>query len=119
MYDRPSSSTVDHWPTVEEVLVALGAPSTTPSTTALETAAAAAADRVRLDTGYVDPDPLEVPAMLWEAALLLAVVTMKAPEAPFGIAAVFDAGALHVARRHPAYGGMIKGHRRGNAWGIA
>ena len=48
---------------------------------------------------------------LAQAALLLAVTTMKAPDAPFGVAAVFDTGGIYVARQNPNYQRLLKGSR--------
>lgn len=50
-------------------------------------------------------------ARLASAALLLAVSTYKAPDAPFGVAGVFDVAAIRVSREHPSYQGLIRGHR--------
>jgi hypothetical protein len=44
------------------------------------------------------------------AALILAVGAAKAPDAPHGIAAVFDMGALKVAADHPTYRRLLAGH---------
>jgi len=52
-----------------------------------------------------------------QAALLLAVMTAKAPDAPYGVAAVFDTGALYVAHQHPNYQMLLKGQR--SSFGIA
>lgn len=59
------------------------------------------------------PDPLEIEPTysLSQAALILAVMAVKAPDAPYGIAAVFDLGALRVAANHPTYTRMLTGHR--------
>ena len=46
-----------------------------------------------------------------QAALILAVQTLKAPEAPYGVAAVFDTGGLRVAAEHPTYQQMLLGER--------
>lgn len=58
-----------------------------------------------------DPAEVEPTNSLSNAALILAVMAVKAPEAPFGIAAVFDLGALRVAANHPTYLRMLTGHR--------
>jgi hypothetical protein len=42
----------------------------------------------------------------------LAVMVSKAPDAPYGIAAVFDTGGLAVAAQHPTYNRLLTGHRR-------
>ena len=51
------------------------------------------------------------------AALILATMAVKAPDAPFGVAAVFDTGGLRVAAQHPTYLRMLVGNRR--SFGIA
>lgn len=73
----------------------------------------AAIEQVILDTGWLEDDSgtLEVTASLYEAALLLAVSTYKAPEAPFGVAAVFDMGGIYVARQNPNYQRLLVGQR--------
>jgi hypothetical protein len=47
-----------------------------------------------------------------QAALILCVMVVKAPEAPYGIAAAFDLGAVRVAAEHPTYTKMLTGHRQ-------
>ena len=60
----------------------------------------------------VDPlEPREPDAKLESAALLLAVSTYKAPDAPHGVAGVFDVSAIRVAREHPNYQELIRGRR--------
>lgn len=54
-----------------------------------------------------------------EAALLLAVMIYKAPDAPHGIAAVFDTGGLTVAAEHPTYLRLLSGQRHPTAFPIA
>lgn len=74
----------------------------------------AAIEQVILDTGWnVDEDSgtVEVTASLYEAALLLAVATYKAPEAPHGVAAIFDMGGIYVARQNPHYQRLLVGQR--------
>lgn len=53
-----------------------------------------------------DPD-----AKLASAALLLAVSCYKAPDAPHGIAGVFDTAAIAVRDQHPQYQELLRGHR--------
>lgn len=53
-----------------------------------------------------DPD-----ARLASAAILLAVGCYKAPDAPFGVAGVFDVTAIRVSREHPSYDGLLRGKR--------
>lgn len=112
--ERPTTSTMPAWPTADDVRTQLGVPAGAGGD-ALTAAVAAAVDQVKIDTGW-DTDP-PIPSQLWSAALLLAVVTTKDPDAPHGIAAVFDTGALYVARDHPSYWRLLRGHRRG--WGVA
>lgn len=57
------------------------------------------------------PVPREPDAKLKAAALLLAVSTYKAPDAPFGVAGVFDVAAIRVAREHPSYQELVRGRR--------
>jgi hypothetical protein len=37
---------------------------------------------------------------------------MKAPDAPFGVAAIFDTGGIYVARQNPNYLRLLKGSRQ-------
>lgn len=125
------------WPTVASVKSALGV--TTDSKDALIAAAVGAAiEQVAIDIGYsdvlvseesspagsfvlsgdLDPDDESGPGeilpnySLSNAALILAVMAVKAPDAPYGIAAVFDVGAVRVAAQHPTYLRMLVGSRR-------
>lgn len=74
----------------------------------------AAIEQVITDVGY-DPDldsgMLEVTASMSAAALLLAVSCYKAPDAPHGVAAVFDLGGIYVARDQPHYQRLLVGQR--------
>jgi len=58
-----------------------------------------------------EPEPVEIvpTPSLAQAALILAVMAVKAPDAPFGVAAVFDTGGLRVAAEHPTYLRMLVG----------
>ena len=67
-----------------------------------------------------DPDPYAEPVEVAEipptnslnqAALILSVMAIKAPDAPYGIAAAFDLGAVQVAANHPTYQRMLTGQR--------
>jgi hypothetical protein len=99
---------VADWPTLAELKAELGVTDSLHDVS-LSSALAAAVEGVRADTGI---DVFAVPTdTLHRAALLLAVIVSKAPEAPFGIAAVFDVGAVQVARQHPTYTKMLKGNR--------
>jgi hypothetical protein len=54
---------------------------------------------------------IDVTDSLASAALLLAVSVSKAPDAPFGVASIFDSGGIYVARHNPNYTRLLKGHR--------
>lgn len=127
------------WPTVAEVKTILGV--TTDARDSVITAAVGAAiEHVLIDIGYrdvvvvylsnvfsasvvhPDDDPdesgdesgtgLYVPSYsISQAALILSVAAVKAPDAPYGIAAVFDTGGLRVAAEHPTYQQMLLGER--------
>jgi hypothetical protein len=123
------------WPTVAAVKRALGV---TVDTRDAEIAAAvgAAIEQVAVDCGYssievtqesapdgafslsaIVPDAEEAAEVVptfsqSQAALVLAVMVTKAPDAPFGVAAVFDLGGLRVAAEHPTYTRLLTGHRQ-------
>ena len=129
------------WPTVDQLKRTLGVGSVDSAEldAALSVAIGAAIEQVCADLGYTDvvvsapdatpeavgfaatpdpdADPPEEPAdivanySLEQAALLLATTVMKAPDAPFGVAAVFDAGGLYVARANPNYTRLLVGNR--------
>lgn len=133
------------WPTVEQVKSSLGV-TTDARDDLIRLALSAAIEQVGVDigyqdiaveedsgsglftlTGFLDNDPYTDESepvgeilpnnSLSQAALILAVMAVKAPEAPYGIAAVFDLGALRVAADHPTYRRMLTGsHER---FGIA
>ena len=81
----------------------------------LQLALDAAIEQVKQDVsgdaeGFTE-DFEDVPsASLAMAALVLAVGAAKAPDAPYGIAAVFDMGALKVEADHPSYRRLLAGH---------
>lgn len=112
------------WPTVAAVKRRLGITSLSSEVEAdAQSALDAAVEQVKLDTGGPDywepeaPDPEPEPtASLSEAALLLAVSTYKGPDAPYGVAAVFDVGGIYVARSNPNYERLLVGARQ--SWGI-
>lgn len=52
-----------------------------------------------------------------QAVLLLAVTAVKAPDAPFGVASVFDTGVFYAARQHPTYQRLLVGQR--SSFGVA
>jgi hypothetical protein len=126
------------WPTLEELKLTLGVTTDVRDVT-LTRALGAAIEQVGVDVGYrdvavddldaapeltgwIDYDDADPPApdvvtvtpneSLAQAALLLAVTAMKAPDAPFGVAAIFDTGGIYVARQNPNYLRLLKGSRR-------
>lgn len=122
------------WPTVAEVKSSLGVTAASKDAP-VSAALGAAIEQVAVDIGYkqIDVDQESAPDGVFtltatldpdvdaaevipsysvsQAALILAVMAMKAPDAPFGVAAVFDLGALRVAADHPTYLRMLKGSR--------
>ena len=107
------------WPTTEQVKTRLGITSAT-SDDDVDLAVEAAIEQVLLDVGRdpdVDSGEVEVTASLHEAALLLAVACWKAPDAPHGVAAIFDTGGIYVARSNPHYERLIFGARE--TFGVA
>jgi hypothetical protein len=106
------------WPTLEELKAELGVTSSS-SDAVLARSLAAAIDQVTIDCGG-DPAtaPIDDPTSSQsQAALVLGVMVAKAPAAPYGVAAVFDSGALRVASQHPTYLRLLVGQRA--AWAIA
>ena len=111
------------WPTPEELAAQLGLtydqlPADRQQ--AVADANQAAIEQVIFDVAAPEADPPEplVPTLsLKRAALLLGVNVMAAPNAPFGIAQIFDIGALYVARENPNYTRLLHGHRQ--AFGVA
>ena len=81
----------------------------------LQLALDAAIEQVQGDTADEEEWDTEFPdgptSSLSLAALILAVAGSKAPDAPYGVAAVFDMGALKVAAEHPTYQKLLSGHR--------
>lgn len=69
------------------------------------------------DPSATDPVEITVTDSLAAAALLLAVSVTKAPDAPFGVASIFDSGGIYVARHNPNYTRLLKGNRQ--RFGIA
>jgi hypothetical protein len=123
------------WPTLAQLRITLGVTLVDAGRDALlEQALGAAIEQVHNDAGadavvvtFTDgvptveliDDELEEPlvidpvtASLSQAALLLAASAMKAPEAPHGVAAVFDAGGIYVARSNPHYQRLLVGNRQ-------
>jgi hypothetical protein len=124
------------WPTLAELKLTLGVTTDARDVT-LTRALGAAIEQVGIDVGYRDvtvtdvdtvpvlegwidyddnddPDVVEVTPneSLAQGALLLAVMAMKAPDAPFGVAAIFDTGGIYVARQNPNYLRLLKGSRQ-------
>lgn len=131
------------WPTVTELRRSLGVTTVSADVDAvLSQALGAAIEQIGWDTGYLgvvvtdadstpelsgyleldddgEPDTVTVEPnySLSQAALLLATTTTKAPDAPFGVAAIFDAGAMLVARQNPNYTRLLVGSRKAFAVG--
>jgi hypothetical protein len=82
----------------------------------IESALGAAIEVVTADctdsAGDLSFDEDLLPFRLREAALLLTTAIYKAPDAPFGVAGIFDTAAIYVAKEHPAYGNLMRGYRR-------
>lgn len=80
----------------------------------VDLALSAAIETVEMDaaTWLADQETPGTPdARLASAALLLAVSCYKAPDAPFGVAGVFDTAAIAVRDQHPVYAELLRGHR--------
>jgi hypothetical protein len=110
---------VADWPTKEQVKTRLGITSAAFDAD-VQLALDAAVEQVLLDVGRdpdVDSGEVAVTASLHEAALLLAVACWKAPDAPHGVAAIFDTGGIYVARSNPHYERLIFGARE--TFGVA
>lgn len=120
------------WPTVEELLLQLGVTQALeelpePKQLTINRGLAAAIEQVQIDTvglpaEAVPPDippgdPVVPTSSQAAAALLLAVRVTKAPDAPFGVAAVFDAGGIYKAVNDPDYRRLLKGSR--SRFGVA
>lgn len=117
------------WPTVEAVKLQLGV-TTSERDDLISLAVASAIEQVCIDLGYTDvtvalgdppsalgtfddeTDTITPASSVAHAALILAVMAVKAPDAPYGVAAVFDTGGLRVAAQHPTYLRMLVGQRR-------
>ena len=102
------------WPTLAMLKQQLGVDNTSQDGM-LQLALEAAIEQVQQDvSGTADDFATDFEdgptASLSMAALILAVAGAKAPDAPHGIAAVFDMGALKVAADHPTYRRLLAGH---------
>lgn len=109
------------WPTLAELKLQLGVTSSVKDDL-LDRALAAAVEQVKVDClgsrAIADGEDITSPSASQEqAAMLLAVMATKAPDAPYGVATVFDTGALYVARQHPGYQRLLVGQR--SSFGIA
>lgn len=123
------------WPTLDHLKLQLGV-TTDERDDLISLGLAAAIEQVCLDLGYhsitvalgdpptalgefedEDADTIVPAHSVAHAALILATMAVKAPDAPFGVAAVFDTGGLRVAAQHPTYLRMLVGNRR--SFGIA
>jgi hypothetical protein len=96
------------WPDLDALKRALGITTSTDRDTDLQLALDAAIEQTQLDAGIATPTPS---ASLAQASLVLAVMVMKAPDAPYGIAGVFDVSAVKVAADHPTYQRLMAGQR--------
>jgi hypothetical protein len=109
------------WPTLEEVKLQLGVTSSVKDDL-IERGLNAAILHVKIDCigsrAIEDGDDITAPSDAQsQAALLLAVMCIKAPDAPYGVATVFDTGAFYVARQHPTYQLLLVGQR--SSFGVA
>lgn len=113
------------WPTADDVKRRLGITNASVSVTAdIQLALDAAIEQVKLDVrGEDDSGDTDLglaattDPSLRAAALLLTVACYKAPDAPHGVAAIFDMGGIYVARQNPHYDRLLTGHRQ--TFGIA
>lgn len=109
------------WPSVADIKRRVGITISSPEADAdVESARLAAIEVVTDDCTYRAPEaepvltfdvPPDLPNRLREAALLLTVRIYKAPDAPHGIAGIFDMAAIKIAREHPEYAELIRGYR--------
>jgi hypothetical protein len=109
------------WPTLAELKLQLGVTSSVKDDL-LERALAAAILHVKVDCigsrAIEDGEDITAPTDAQsQAALLLAVMVTKAPDAPYGVATVFDTGGFYVARQHPNYQLLLVGQR--SSFGVA
>lgn len=114
------------WPSVADIKRRLSITATGAIDTDISSAIAAAREVIEADCRESIGDPLadpvvlpvysfdteDPPARIREAAILLTVSTYKAPDAPFGVAGIFDTAAVYVAREHPTYAQLLRGYRR-------
>lgn len=118
------------WPTADDVKRRVSITRTDDGVTAdVQLALDAAIETVEADAaGWLagswpaadatDPlTPRDPDARLAQAAIVLAVSCYKAPDAPYGVAGVFDTAAIAVRGEHPTYVELLRGHR--SDFGIA
>ena len=109
------------WPTLEDLKLSLNV-NTDARDSLLTPALAAAIDQVKIDCAGTPEafddasEGLEVTDSLSQAALILAVMVCKAPDQPYGIAAVFDTGGIRIASNHPTYQRLLTGSH--HAFGV-
>ena len=60
----------------------------------------------------LEPIEITVTSKLARAALHRAVTVYKGPDAPFGVAGIFDSGGIYVSRYDPIYQWLLKGNRQ-------
>lgn len=109
------------WPTLEELKLQLGVTSSVKDDL-LQRALDASILQVKVDCigsrAIEEGEDITAPSTSQsQAAMLLAVMTVKAPDAPYGVATIFDTGALYVAHQHPNYQLLLKGQR--SSFGVA
>lgn len=110
------------WPTLDQLKLVLNV-NTDARDSVLTPALAAAIDQIKIlcagtPAAFDDAsEGLEVTDALSMAALTVAVMVTKAPDAPYGVAAVFDTGGLTVAAQHPTVQMLLTGEQ--HAFGIA
>ena len=102
------------WPELSALKQSLGVTSDSQDAV-LQIALDAAIEQVILDAAGTEEHfdehyPDGPTAKLSMAALIMAVMTAKAPDAPFGVAAVFDMGGMRVSADHPTYLKMLSGN---------
>lgn len=101
------------WPTAAQVKRRLGITRNDAESNAdVQLALDTAIETVQQDAAAWLESEAETPdARLASAALLLAVVSYKSPDAPHGVAGIFDTAAIAVRHEHPAYQELLRGHR--------
>jgi hypothetical protein len=109
------------WPTLAELKLQLGVTASVKDDL-LQRALDSAVDQVTIDClgsrAIADGEVITTPSASQEqAAMLLAVTVAKAPDAPFGVATVFDTGVFYAARQHPSYQRLLVGQR--SSFGLA